>query len=82
MWFLIAVVSVGTTLGFLGDVWWVFDLFAHFRLHYVLLLMVVILVATLRRRGWLIDGGVAGVGGEWGAGAATVDVGGARGSRT
>ena len=54
MWFLIAVVSVGTTVGFLGDVWWVFDLFAHFRLHYGLLLLVVILVAALRRRGWLI----------------------------
>lgn len=53
MWFLMVVVSVATTLGFLGEVWWVFDLFAHFRLHYVVVLLAVVVVAALRRRGWL-----------------------------
>ena len=59
MWVLVALVLLGTALGFLGDVWWVFDLFAHFRMHYVLVLLGVVGVAGVRWRGWLTGSAVS-----------------------
>jgi len=53
LWLLVFVAALASGLGFLGGVWWVFDLFAHFRLHYGLAFLIVLLVAAVRRRGGL-----------------------------
>lgn len=41
-----------TWLGSLGRFWWVFDLFAHFRLQYVIVCIAIGLLAWLRRHLW------------------------------
>lgn len=43
--------GLGTLIGFLGSVWWPFDLAAHFRIQYVVALsMAAVLLIVLRRR--------------------------------
>ena len=45
-----AVACVATLLGFAGRFWWVFDLFSHFRVQYLLSLSLVVLLTLLARR--------------------------------
>jgi endonuclease/exonuclease/phosphatase (EEP) superfamily protein YafD len=47
------VASIATLLGFLGDWWWGFDLFSHFRVQYFLGLSAVAIVLVLRRQYWV-----------------------------
>jgi endonuclease/exonuclease/phosphatase (EEP) superfamily protein YafD len=48
----VIIALVATVAGWLGDLWWVFDLGNHFRIQYVLLLAV-LLVTTLLSRRWV-----------------------------
>jgi endonuclease/exonuclease/phosphatase (EEP) superfamily protein YafD len=48
-----------TLFGFLGRLWWVWDLCAHFRVQYLLALAVVLVVTLVRRR--FVVGGVFGL---------------------
>ena len=45
-----AIVCAATLLGFAGRFWWVFDLFSHFRLQYLLSLSLILLLVLLGRR--------------------------------
>ena len=45
-----AVVCAATMLGFAGRFWWVFDLFSHFRVQYLLSLLLVIAFTLLNKR--------------------------------
>ncbi len=49
--FLVGGLVAVSVLGFLGDGWWALDLFAHFRLHYALLVLPM-LVYLLKKRDW------------------------------
>lgn len=53
------IVILSSLLGFLGPVWWFFDLFSHFRLQYALALLLVIpLLARAGRWTWAALAGV------------------------
>ncbi|MEO1336310.1 MAG: hypothetical protein AAFV29_11735, partial [Myxococcota bacterium] len=51
---LTAILVVLTGLGFLGRLWWVFDLFAAFRVYYALAAGVLLLLSSLRPGRWSI----------------------------
>ena len=50
--------AVATLLGYLGGLWWVFDLFSHFRVQYAALAAFVLAIG-LAARFWLLCGGAA-----------------------
>jgi endonuclease/exonuclease/phosphatase (EEP) superfamily protein YafD len=45
-----AVVFASTLIGFAGGAWWVFDLFSHFRVQYLLSIVLIIVVLLLCRK--------------------------------
>lgn len=48
-----------SVLGFFGDAWWALDLFAHFRLHYALLVLPLLVFLLARRdRRWALVAGL------------------------
>jgi len=54
LWALVNMMSVGlfisTLMGFLGTWWWIFDLISHFRVQYLLGLLVLLLVYGIGKR--------------------------------
>ena len=52
------ILGLATVVGFLGNLWWVFDLFSHFRVQYLtgLLALMVVYVLGKRRRGLVLAG--------------------------
>ena len=53
----IALMASATLAGFAGELWWAFDLCAHFRPQYTLAAVVLaVLFALTRRTGWAATG--------------------------
>lgn len=56
IWMLLGVIAAGTAVlsltGFLGRMWWLFDLTSHFRAQYFLILLFLALVFGLGRQPW------------------------------
>ncbi len=49
-WFIVGILAATTVGGFLGSLWWVFDLASHFRWQYLLASAAVLVVALLLRQ--------------------------------
>lgn len=48
-----------TLLGLAGGMWWLFDIFAHFRVQFVVMLLPALVLALLRRQRWVAAAGGA-----------------------
>ena len=53
--FILICVTMLTSIGFLGQLWWVFDLASHFRLQYFIVL-VILVVFFVKARKWKSTG--------------------------